>query len=265
MTTTLRPTGPLQQHDDGSLARSYEVCVNSRPVGGVQLGTVRGQGRTVGTIRALHVEEADRGRGRGTVAALAAEEVLRGWRCDRIRISVPAGDDAAAARRLATALGYTEHGHILVKDLDGTAPEPPPPGLEILPMTEAESGRLRSADPHATRASLPEPPLPGGPATEDTALHVAVRDGVRLGHLLTGRRELAPGEWVPCVRQIAVTEAERHKGYRRALLHFAEQTARSSGARRLALRVAPDAAPPRTPYSALGYRPALIDYEKQLY
>ncbi|MZD05725.1 GNAT family N-acetyltransferase, partial [Streptomyces sp. SID5785] len=33
MTTTLRPTEPLQQADDGQRARHYAVCVNSRPVG----------------------------------------------------------------------------------------------------------------------------------------------------------------------------------------------------------------------------------------
>ncbi|MFV2120261.1 hypothetical protein ACE14D_18215, partial [Streptomyces sp. Act-28] len=65
MTTTLRPSGPLQQADDGTLSRSYEVCVNSRPVGAVRIGTLRARGRPLGTISDLRVEEADRGRGRG--------------------------------------------------------------------------------------------------------------------------------------------------------------------------------------------------------
>ncbi|WP_349816446.1 GNAT family N-acetyltransferase [Streptomyces sp. MRC013] len=124
MTTTLRPSGPLRRADDDTLSRSYEVRVDGRPVGGVRIGTLRAPGRPLGTIADLYVDEADRGRGRGAVAALAAEEVLRGWRCGRVRISVPAA--APAALRLAAALGYTRTGHILAKDLGSADPGPRP-------------------------------------------------------------------------------------------------------------------------------------------
>ncbi|MEU3451867.1 GNAT family N-acetyltransferase [Streptomyces thermolilacinus] len=260
MTTTLRPSGPLQQADDGTRSRSYEVCVNSRPVGTVRVGTLPAPGaRPLGTISGLRVAEADRGRGRGTVAALAAEEVLRGWRCDRIRIAVPA--DALAARRLATALGYTESGHVLVKDL--TAPgEPVPPlpaGLGIRPMTGDEAADWIAADP-ARAARLPE-----GPATDGTRLHVAVRDGVRAGHLWTGWRDLPTGERVPYVWEVAVAEGERRRGHGRALMRFAEQLVREADGDRLVLRVDPGNGPARALYASLGYRPLFTDYEKVLY
>lgn len=258
MTTTLRPTGPLQQTDDGTLSRSYEVCVNSRPVGAVRIGTLRARGRPLGTISDLRVDEADRGRGRGTVAALAAEEVLRGWRCDRIRVSVPAG--APAALRLATALGYTESGRVLVKDLGSAEPAPPPPaGLEVRPMTEAESARWIAADPG--RAAL----LPDGPAAAGAHLHVAVRDGVRVGHLWTGRRDLPTGERVPYVWEIAVAEGERRRGHGRTLMRFAEDLVRAGGGDRLALRVDPANTAARSLYASLGYRLLSSDYEKSLY
>ena len=97
MTTTLRPTGPLQQGADGAKARSLRVCVNSRPVGAVELRTDTALGSGWGAVSGLRIEEPDRGRGRGTVAALAAEEVLRGWGCTHVRASVPA--DATAGLR----------------------------------------------------------------------------------------------------------------------------------------------------------------------
>ncbi len=104
MTTTLRPTEPLQQEADGTRSRRYQVCVNSRPVGAIHLGTSPLFGDAVAQIRDLRVEEPDRRRGRGTVAALAAEEVARGWGCGRIEVSVPA--EAETALRMATNLGY---------------------------------------------------------------------------------------------------------------------------------------------------------------
>ncbi|MEU3603335.1 GNAT family N-acetyltransferase [Streptomyces sp. NPDC006798] len=108
MTTTLRPTGPPREETGGARARDYDICVNGRRVGGVEIATLPGAGPRTGTLRALHVDPADRRRGRGTVAALAAEEVLRGWGCDTVRVSVPPA--AAEAVRLVTALGYTEDG-----------------------------------------------------------------------------------------------------------------------------------------------------------
>lgn len=258
MTTTLRPSGPLQQADDGTLSRSYEVCVNSRPVGTVRIGTLRARGRILGTIGDLRVDEADRGRGRGTVAALAAEEVLRGWRCDRIRISVPA--DASAALRLATALGYTGSGHVLVKDLGPADPAPPPPaGVEIRPLAAAETASWIAADPD--RAAL----FPDGPAAGGTRLHVAVRDGVRVGHLWTGRRDLSTGERTPYVWEVAVAEGERRKGCGRALMRFAEDLVRAGGGDRLALRVDPANTAARALYASLGYRLLSTECEKTLY
>ncbi|MCZ9341212.1 GNAT family N-acetyltransferase, partial [Streptomyces sp. TRM76130] len=105
MTTTLRPTEPLQRAADGTLSRRYQVCVNSRPVGAVHLGTSPAFGDSVAVIHDLRVDEGDRRRGRATVAALAAEEVARGWGCGQLTVTVPA--DAEAALRLVEALGYT--------------------------------------------------------------------------------------------------------------------------------------------------------------
>ncbi|MGW4006705.1 hypothetical protein ACWEGM_33800, partial [Streptomyces nigra] len=79
MTTTLRPTEPLQRHPDGTRSRRYQVCVNGRPVGVLLLGTHPVFGEGVARVTELRIEEADRRRGRATVAALAAEEVARGW------------------------------------------------------------------------------------------------------------------------------------------------------------------------------------------
>ncbi|WP_308407842.1 GNAT family N-acetyltransferase [Streptomyces somaliensis] len=212
----------------------------------------------LGTIADLRVDEADRGRGRGAVAALAAEEVLRGWRCDRVRISVPAA--APAALRLAAALGYTGTGHVLVKHLDSADPgAPPPAGPEIRPMTGAESDRWLAADPG--RAEL----LPEGPAAAGALLHVAVRDGVRVGHLWTGRRDLPTGERVPYVWEVAVAEGERRRGHGRALMRFAEGLVRAQGGDRLALRVDPGNTAARALYASLGYRPLFTDCEKTLY
>lgn len=48
MTTTLRPTGPIQQGADGARTRAYDVCDNGRPVGVVEIGTDPGFGATAG-------------------------------------------------------------------------------------------------------------------------------------------------------------------------------------------------------------------------
>ncbi|MGB8945842.1 MAG: GNAT family N-acetyltransferase, partial [Streptomyces sp.] len=87
MTTTLRPTGPLQQSADGAKSRTYEVRVNSRPVGGIELATHPVFGPGVAEMRDLSIKEPDRRRGRATVAVLAAEEVARGWGCERIEVA----------------------------------------------------------------------------------------------------------------------------------------------------------------------------------
>lgn len=279
MTTTLRPAGPLQQTPDGARSRTYDVCVNSRRVGAVELGTLPGTGRrAAGVIRALHIDEPDRRRGRGTVAALAAEEVLRGWGCEQVSVSVPA--DATVALRLATALGYTERSRNMAKDLTG-----PPPGLPahvaVRTMTAAEyrDWEVRSMERFArswAERGVPEEQararaeasrreyLPDGLATEGATFHVAVHDDAPVGHLWTGRLELTPGEVAAFVYDIEVAEDQRGKGYGRALMLFAERIALTAGERRIGLHVFAGNAPAIGLYESLGYRTTLIHAFKPL-
>ncbi|MDN3295312.1 GNAT family N-acetyltransferase [Streptomyces ficellus] len=278
MTTTLRPTGPLQQTADGARSRSYDVCVNSRPVGAVELGTMPGPGRAAGVIRSLRVDEPDRRRGRGTVAALAAEEVLRGWGCDQVVISVPAG--ATAALRMASALGYTERSRNMAKDLTGPPPELPA-HVEVRPMSEAEyrvwedrstesfarSWTERGVAAERARAKAEvsrRENLPAGLATEGTAFHVAVREGVPVAHLWTGRRELAPGEEAAFVYDIEVADDHRGKGYGRALMLLAERIALEGGERRIGLHVFAGNTPALRLYESLGYRTTHVHSYKPL-
>ncbi|SCE61831.1 hypothetical protein GA0115253_109847, partial [Streptomyces sp. Termitarium-T10T-6] len=65
MTTTLRPSGPLQEGADGARARHYDVCDNGRPVGSVAISTDDAFGPTAGVLRSLSVDESRRRRGRG--------------------------------------------------------------------------------------------------------------------------------------------------------------------------------------------------------
>src|SRR5689334_11476199 len=120
MTTTLRPTEPLQQAADGTRSRHYRVCVNSRPVGVVHLTADPASATSVATIHALRIDEPDRGRGRGTVAALAAEEVARGWGCRQIEVAVPG--DAEGALEFTGRLGYVRRNRGMEKALDGPPP-----------------------------------------------------------------------------------------------------------------------------------------------
>ncbi|MFF9865769.1 GNAT family N-acetyltransferase [Streptomyces sp. NPDC013953] len=278
MTTTLRPTGPLQQSPDGTRSRSYDVCVNSRPVGGVELGTMPGFGPAIGVIRSLEIDEPDRGRGRGTVAALAAEEVLRGWGCRQVQISVPAG--AAVALRMADALGYTERSRNMAKRLGGTAPALPE-GVTLRPMTAAEfedwhataretfarqwieRGVPEAAARAKSEASHREA-LPDGLATEGAAFHVVVENGAVAGRLWTGRREPAPGVREAYVYDIEVAGAVRGKGYGRALMLLAERTARDRGLDVIALHVFADNTPALRLYESLGYRTTHINSFKHL-
>ena len=117
MTTTLRPSEPLQHAADGARSRRYEVCVNSRPVGAVHLGTDPGFGASVGADRSTCASTSrDRRRGRGTVAALAAEEVLRGWGCRR-------GSSVRPGGRRARACGWPQAlGYIRAQPQHGQAP-----------------------------------------------------------------------------------------------------------------------------------------------
>lgn len=278
MTTTLRPTAPLQQGVDGVRARTYDVCVNSRPVGRVELSTDVRFGGGVGRIAALSINEADRRRGRATVAALAAEEVLRGWGCRRVEISVPAG--AAAARRMAGGLGYTERGRIMSKALPA---EPPalPEGVLGRSMNAAEfdtwlahakvgharsltargyaeeAARAKSDADHATA-------LAGGIATPDTYLGVLVRDGAVVGTLWLALRNPQAGASGAYVFDVEVSGAYRGQGLGRALLLLAEREALAAGAERIALNVDADNTPARGLYASLGYEPVSYHLCKHL-
>ncbi|MFF9851958.1 GNAT family N-acetyltransferase [Streptomyces litmocidini] len=278
MTTTLRPTEPLQQTPDGGRSRTYDVCVNSRRVGSVRLSTDPGFGAATGVIEGLRVDEPDRGRGRGTVAALASEEVLRGWGCAEVLISVPA--DAEPALRMARSLGYVERSRNMVKELPA---EPPvlPEGVEVRPMTGDEyvaweagakeafarswidrgvpedQARAKAEDSH--RKYLPE-----GLATPGTAIHVVVRDGRSAGFLWTGRIELEPGRRAAFVYDVAVDAEQRGRGYGRALMLLAERVAREAGEDLLGLHVFAGNTPAIRLYESLGYRTTYVNSAKPL-
>lgn len=280
MTTTLRPTGPLQRRDGGARSRTYDVCVNSRPVGSIELATHPRFGPTAGVIRSLRIDEDDRRRGRGTVAALAAEEVLRGWGCRQITVSVPAG--ATAVLRLATVLGYTERGRNMVKELPaGPGPELPD-GTLGRPMTEAEYREWLAAaiDSYAQNwidRGVPEPEarakseadhqdkLPDGLATGDTWISVLVAEGAVVGHVWVALNEVRPGEQGAYVYDVAVAEELRGRGHGRALMLLAERVARTdAGMSLLGLHVFAGNTPALGLYESLGYRPTEVHLFKEL-
>ncbi|GGT44921.1 GNAT family N-acetyltransferase [Streptomyces purpureus] len=277
MTTTLRPTAPLQHSADGTRNRPYEVRVNSRPVGSVHLATMPGFGPAVGTMEDLRIDEPDRRRGRGTVAALAAEEVLRGWGCRQILVSVPA--DAHAALRMAAALGYTERSRNMVKEL-GPAPALPA-GVDVRPMTQGEyevweaasrvgfarswieQGVPEEQARAKTEASMREN-LPEGLATPGVALHVAVQDGEVVGTLWTGRREIAPGVRAAFVYDVEVTEERRGQGHGRTLMLLAERLTLEAGESRIGLHVFAGNTQALRLYESLGYRTTHLNSAKDL-
>ncbi|MFE7135479.1 GNAT family N-acetyltransferase [Streptomyces sp. NPDC057638] len=279
MTTTLRPTGPLQDDADGTRSRHYEVCVNSAPVGTIEIATRPTAGSGTGTVRTLWIEAPHRRRGRGTVAALAAEEVLRGWGCDRVMLSVP--PSAVAATRLLTALGYTETGRVLHKRL---AARPPalPPGSETRPMTAPEfddwwerslggyahdvaAHGLPPARARAKAESDRTRLLPQRHATPGVRLDVLLHQGTTVGHLLLGSRTLDPtGERSAYVYEVEVAPEHRRRGHGRTLMRHAERLARETGEERLALHVFAGNGPARSLYTALHYRPLTVHYAKPL-
>ncbi|MFJ3902576.1 GNAT family N-acetyltransferase [Streptomyces sp. NPDC090025] len=278
MTTTLRPSEPLQQSADGVRSRAYDICVNSRRVGSVRLATDPGFGPAAGLIEDLGVDEPDRGRGRGAVAALAGEEVLRGWGCTEVTVSVPA--DAAAALRLARSLGYTERSRNMLKDLPDTAPELPV-GVVARPMGEREfavwSERTKDAFAQSwIERGVPEDQarakaedshrryLPDGLATPGTDVYVAVVAGAVVGFLWTGAIEVRPGERTAFVYEVEVAEAHRGRGYGRALMLLAERLALAAGERRLGLHVFAGNTPAIGLYESLGYRTTLVNSAKTL-
>ncbi|MEV7868650.1 GNAT family N-acetyltransferase [Streptomyces sp. NPDC088124] len=278
MTTTLRPTGPLQQADDGTKSRSYEICVNGRPVGAVEIATDPGFAHRAGLVRSLRIDEPDRRRGRATVAVLAAEEVLRGWGCDQAQALVPAG--AGAALRLVESLGYTERSRNMDKELTAEAPALPE-GLTGRPMTEAEFEvwRARSMDDFARswidRGVSPEQArakseashrdnLPQGLATPGSSFTVLVHAGDAVGHVWVAPREVRPGRPGSYVYDVEVAEEQRGKGYGRALMRLAERVAAESGPPLLGLHVFTGNTPALRLYDSLGYRTTQLNFFRPL-
>ncbi|MEU0401407.1 GNAT family N-acetyltransferase [Streptomyces sp. NPDC006197] len=278
MTTTLRPTEPLQQSADGGRSRTFDICVNSRRVGSVRLATDPAFGTGSGLIEGLLVDEPDRGRGRGTVAALASEEVLRAWGCGEVQISVPA--EAEAALRMARSLGYTERSRNMVKELPA---EPPrlPEGFAHRPVTEAEfeewSAKSRAAFARSwIDRGVPEEQalakaedgrrrfLPQGLATPGVTVVVGLRDGQAVGYVWVGRMEREPGKGTAFVFEVEVVEGERGKGYGRALMLLAEHVALEAGERLVELHVFAGNTPAIRLYESLGYRTTRVNSAKPL-
>ncbi|KOV55913.1 GNAT family N-acetyltransferase [Streptomyces sp. MMG1121] len=262
MTTTLRPVEPLQQHTDGTRSRRYQVCVNSRPVGEIHLGTSPALGESVARVVDLWIAEPDRRRGRGTVAALAAEEVVRGWGCTQIEIHVPASADPAL--RLFGTLGYTLRNRGMEKRL-GTAPPELPPGSGARPMTEAEfeawleyeseryarSWIERGLSEAAARAKAEndhEQRLPHGLATDGMVFSVLEHEGARVGILW-----LALLDDEAYVFDVETDAARRGRGHGRTLMLLAERQAIEAGRPVLGLNVFAGNGPAERLYESLGY------------
>jgi GNAT superfamily N-acetyltransferase len=273
MTTTLRPTEPLQHAADGTRSRRYQVCVNSRPVGAIHLATHPVFGSAVAQIRELRIEEPDRGRGRGTVAALAAEEVARGWGCERIQTSVPSG--AEAGLRLTKALGYVTLNRWMEKALGGTPPELPA-GSRARPMTQAEYGPwdregregyaqdwiargVPEAEAYAQSHQSHDQLLPQGIATENMLVSVLEHEDNLVGDLWLGERDGSA-----FVYNVEVREAHRGKGHGRTLMLLAEAQAVIAGRPRIALNVFAGNTPAERLYESLGYETTMHHLYKSL-
>jgi len=262
MTTTLRPTEPLQRGADGALSRHYKVCVNSRPVGAIHLATHPSFGPTIALIRDLRIEEPDRRRGRGTVAALAAEEVARGWGCGQMEIRVMA--DAEPALRLATMLGYVHRNRGMEKRLGATAPELPA-GSVGRPMTEAEFGPwaerglgeytrdwsergVPEAVARARSVKDNEQLLERGLAAENMRFSVLEHDGDPVGILW-----MAFIDDKAFVYDVESYDAFRGRGHGRSLMLLAEAQTIASGRPILGLNVFAGNTPAERLYESLGY------------
>ncbi|WP_340563017.1 GNAT family N-acetyltransferase [Streptomyces sp. GSL17-111] len=275
MTTTLRPTGAETQAADGGRSRTYAVCVNGRPVGGVRLATAPPPLAT-GFVRELTVDPAERRRGRATVAVLAAEEILRGQGCRRVRTELPA--DAEPARRLAASLGYHESNRHLAKEL--TAPPPAlPPGSVDRRMSEEDFAAWQSAEKAryartwaregldaaeaAAKADHDHAAyLPDGPRTPGSVLRVLAHDGVDVGTLwLAPDGPTGAGAYLYTVR---VEPGHRGKGHGRTLLRVAERECLAAGVPVLTLNVFTANTTALGLYTSLGYRATHHHYAKQL-
>ncbi|MGP3953800.1 GNAT family N-acetyltransferase [Streptomyces sp. 7N604] len=270
MTTTLRPTGPERRGPDGLRSRDYEICVNGRRVGTIELSTDSRFGPAVGRIVDLRIEERDRRRGRGTVAALAAEEVLRGWGCRRIEVIVPAA--ATTALHLAVALGYTERNRNMVKKVPEQPPGPPE-GSEARPMSESEfaawldSAKREYVQSWADRG-VPEDQarakaeadhaamLPYGGRTPGAVLRILSHQGTDVGTLWVSLAEDLPDDYDGFVFDVRVAEKHRGHGHGRSLMLVAEHECRAAGADRLGLNVFAGNTPAIRLYESLGYETA---------
>ncbi|TLS45638.1 GNAT family N-acetyltransferase [Streptomyces montanus] len=273
MTTTLRPTEPLQRAADGALSRHFTVCVNSRPVGAIHLATHAAFGPSVAQIRELGIDEPDRRRGRGTVAALAAEEVARGWGCRRIEAAVPAA--AEAALRLATALGYVVRSRNMEKRL-GDTPPALPAGSRSRPMTEAEfapwlergteayvrdwiARGVPEAEARAKAQRDHAAALPAGFATEGMVFSVLEHEGTQVGTLW-----LSAGDGIAFVYDVEADERYRGRGHGRALMLLAEAQAIAAGRTGIGLNVFAENTPAERLYESLGYETTTYHVSKSL-
>ncbi|WP_031161865.1 GNAT family N-acetyltransferase [Streptomyces durhamensis] len=273
MTTTLRPVEPLQRHADGTRSRRYQVCVNSRPVGEIHLGTSPSLGDSVARVIELWIAEPDRHRGRGTVAALAAEEVARGWGCTQIETRVPAPADIAL--RLFGALGYTPRNRGMEKRL-GTAPPELPPGSTARPMTRADfdAWREHESERYArtwTERGLPEAAarakarhdherlLPHGLATDGMLFSVLEHRGDPVGTLW-----LALEDGKAFVFDVETAAAHRGRGHGRTLMLLAERQAIEAGRPVLGLNVFAGNTPAERLYESLGYETTAHSLAKPL-
>ncbi|MEU9092387.1 GNAT family N-acetyltransferase [Streptomyces sp. NPDC048428] len=279
MTTTLRPSGPIQPGADGAQSRAYDVCDNGRPVGAVEIAAEPpGPRGGTGVLRSLRIDESVRRRGRGTIAALAAEEVLRDWGCTQVRTDVAA--DNTAGQRLTAALGYTERSRNMIKRL---ASDPPalPDGLSARPMTPEEftawedgaiavyaeslvaRGTPQESALPAARASHARH-LPQGLATEGAQLQHLVHEDEKVGFLWVARFEMHPGLVIGYVFDVEVDERFRGRGYGRALMLQAERLALAAGDARLGLHVVTANRPALRLYESLGYEPTRYNLAKPL-
>ncbi|MDG9727209.1 GNAT family N-acetyltransferase [Streptomyces sp. DH41] len=262
MTTTLRPTEPLQRAADGTRSRRYQVCVNSRPVGAIHLGTSHAFGDSVAVIRELRIDEPDRRRGRGTVAALAAEEVARGWGCRQIEASVEPGTEAGL--RLAQALGYVLRTRGMTKPLGDTPPALPADsharpmrpdefdawhayGSEQYARTWIERG-VPEAEAYAKARSDHETLLPQGLDTENMMFSVLEHEGTRVGVLW-----LALWQEQAYVFDVEADAAHRGRGHGRTLMLLAEAQAIAAGRPLIGLNVFAGNTPAERLYESLGY------------
>ncbi|MEU6531482.1 GNAT family N-acetyltransferase [Streptomyces sp. NPDC046928] len=273
MTTTLRPTEPLQHHADGTRSRRYQVCVNGRPVGVLLLGTHPVFGEGVARITELRIEEADRRRGRATVAALAAEEVARGWGCHRIEVTVPG--DAVPALRLVTALGYLLRNRGMAKAL-GDTPPPLPAGTRARPMTgpEYETWLVKSDEDYVrswVERGVPEDEarvksqrdhealLPQGLATPGTSIDVLEHEGTPVGTVWVGTRQGRA-----YVYDVETRPEHRGRGHGRSLMLQAEGRAIAAGHRLIGLNVFAGNTAAERLYDSLGYETTVYALYKAL-